>query len=54
MAGKNRTRWGKLGCMLGKRRAESERSHVALPETDAGTLLVIHCHVAIHRLIEMG
>ena len=27
MAGKNRTRQGKLGCMLGKRRAESESSH---------------------------
>ena len=33
--GQNRTRRRKLGCMLGERRVESERSHAALPETDA-------------------
>ena len=40
MSGKNRTRQGKLGCMLGERKAESERSHVAPPETDARQNLV--------------
>ena len=29
MTGKNGTRWGRLGCMLGERRAELERSHGA-------------------------
>ena len=40
--------------MLGERRAESERSHVALSETDARTLDSKPSHMAIHRLIEVG
>ena len=38
MAGNNRTRWGKLGCMLGGRRVESERSNGVLRVRDAETL----------------
>ena len=37
MAGKNGTRKGKLSCLLGESRAESERGHVGISEPD-GTL----------------
>ena len=41
--------------MLGERREESERSHVAATrDRYAKTLLVGHDLVVIHRLMEMG
>ena len=55
MTGKNRTRQGKLGCMLGERRVQSERSHGASTrDRRAETLLVGHDLVGMHRLMEMG
>ena len=45
---------GKTKLNAGRRKAESVRSHVALPETDARTLPVGHNLVVVHRLMEMG
>ena len=38
----------------GRKEVESERSHIALPEIDAGTLAGKPKPRGIHRLIEMG
>ena len=54
MAGKNRTRQEKLGCMLGGRRVKSERHNGAATVIHARTLLVGHNLVVIYRLKEMG
>ena len=55
MAGKNRTRQGKLGCMLGERRVESGKHNgSAAGDRHAETLLVGHNLMVIYRLIEMG
>ena len=56
MIRQNLGRQGKLNRMLGERRADSERSHVAFAGDRCQTELypVSHSHMAIHRLIEMG
>ena len=55
MVGKNRTRKGKLGGMLGGRKEESSRNHgAAARERHTDILLVGHDLMVIYRLIEMG
>ena len=55
MARKNRARRGKIGCMLGERRAESEKSHGATTrDRCAETLLEGQDFMVMHRLMEMG
>ena len=48
---------GKTKLNARRKKAESERSHVALPETNTGCWMepypASHSHVAIHRLTEM-
>ena len=54
LIGQNLGRHGKLGCMLGGRRVESERHYGATKDRHAVTLLVGHDLVVMNRLIEMG
>ena len=46
---------GKTKLNAERKEVESGRSHVAPPETDTPKLyLVSHCHLVIHKLMEMG